>query len=654
MHISPAFGKAFADWLNEQSAVPVTVAVHDQPLPPFGTPGAVLAPPDRHLVVRGRRLALTRDAEVHSCRPSVDVLFQSVAQVIGRRAIGVLMTGMGRDGARGLLALREAGAMTLAQDEATSIVFGMPREAVLLGAAQRPHSPAGRDRAGAGRAGARRGEIVTPRVLIVDDSLTVRMDLEEAFTEAGFAPVLCADLAAARQALAREPVALAVLDVLLPDGDGIELLGEIRANPATAPTPVLLLSTEADVRDRVRGLVVGADGYLGKPYDRRNVIDRARELVRQRSAAAPHAPLVLIIEDSATFREELRAALESSGYAVRAAGTGEDGLRLAAQLRPDGIVVDGQLPGIDGVTVVSRLRANPALRHIPCLLLTASLGKDEELRALDAGVDGYVRKEQGTEVVLSRLTSLLRSAVPPTALERQISLTGPKRVLAVDDSATFLDAVTRELEREEYEVLQAPSGEEALQLLASQPVDCVLLDLMMPGMTGEEACRRIKALPGCRDTPVMMLTAHQDQEALLSCLKAGADDYIPKTVEFDVLKGRVRAQLRRKQYEGENRLIQEVVATLRKSEALLGGLFEFAPDAIVVSDRNGIIVRINAQAEAVFGYARSEVLNQPVEMLIPGPLPRTRHESLPHSRTSPTRGGNTRSRTGTVGAPEGR
>jgi two-component system chemotaxis response regulator CheB len=137
MHISPAFGKAFAEWLNDQSSVPVAMAADDQLLPAYGTPGVLLAPPDKHLTVRGGRLRLTDGPEVHSCRPSVDVLFQSVAQEIGRRAIGVLMTGMGRDGARGLLALRDAGAMTLAQDESTSIVFGMPREAILLGAPQR-------------------------------------------------------------------------------------------------------------------------------------------------------------------------------------------------------------------------------------------------------------------------------------------------------------------------------------------------------------------------------------------------------------------------------------------------------------------------------------------------------------------------------------
>jgi two-component system chemotaxis response regulator CheB len=137
MHISPGFGEAFASWLNDQSPIPVSAAIDGEALPPCGTPRVVLAPPDHHLIVRGGRLRLTRDPEVHSCRPAVDLLFQSVAHEIGEGAIAVLLTGMGRDGARGLLTVRNAGGMTLAQDEATSVVFGMPREAIQIGAAER-------------------------------------------------------------------------------------------------------------------------------------------------------------------------------------------------------------------------------------------------------------------------------------------------------------------------------------------------------------------------------------------------------------------------------------------------------------------------------------------------------------------------------------
>jgi two-component system, chemotaxis family, protein-glutamate methylesterase/glutaminase len=137
LHIGKPFGEGFAEWLDNQLPMSVAQATEGEPVPRPGKARVLLARPDRHLVVRDGRLRLTMDPERHSCRPSVDLLFQSVAREFGPSAIGCLLTGMGRDGAEGLLAMRQAGATTLVQDEATSVVFGMPREAIRLGAADR-------------------------------------------------------------------------------------------------------------------------------------------------------------------------------------------------------------------------------------------------------------------------------------------------------------------------------------------------------------------------------------------------------------------------------------------------------------------------------------------------------------------------------------
>ena len=106
----------------------------------YVVPGlALIAPGNKHMVLQlsgARYVARVKDGPpVHHQRPAVDVLFQSVARHAARNAIGVLLTGMGADGAKGLLAMREVGALTLAQDERTCVVFGMPKEAIRLGAA---------------------------------------------------------------------------------------------------------------------------------------------------------------------------------------------------------------------------------------------------------------------------------------------------------------------------------------------------------------------------------------------------------------------------------------------------------------------------------------------------------------------------------------
>ena len=137
-HIPASFSRAFAERLNSVSEMDVCEARDGQPIHP-GT--STVAPGDRHLLV-------VRDGDRHHCklgdgppvnrhRPSVDVMLQSVARHAGANAVGVLLTGMGNDGAHGLLELQKTGAPTIAQDENTSVVWGMPGAAVKLGAADK-------------------------------------------------------------------------------------------------------------------------------------------------------------------------------------------------------------------------------------------------------------------------------------------------------------------------------------------------------------------------------------------------------------------------------------------------------------------------------------------------------------------------------------
>jgi two-component system chemotaxis response regulator CheB len=137
-HISEAFSAGLAEWLGANVPMPVRIARHGDPV----LPGVSVAPADTHMIVSGDRIELTRSAPRHSCRPSVDMLFESAARDYGSEVAGVLLTGMGRDGADGLLAIRRAGGLTIAQDEASCTIFGMPAEAINLGAAEHVLPPA--------------------------------------------------------------------------------------------------------------------------------------------------------------------------------------------------------------------------------------------------------------------------------------------------------------------------------------------------------------------------------------------------------------------------------------------------------------------------------------------------------------------------------
>ena len=140
-HISAGFTAGFAEWLATASGLPVQVAQGGE----IPLPGHVyVAPDDHHLRVGPRgELQTTGDEPHNGHRPSVGVLFRSVAGRFGRRAIGVLLTGMGRDGAEELKLMADQGALTVAQDEESCVVFGMPAEAIRLGAAKFVFPPHG-------------------------------------------------------------------------------------------------------------------------------------------------------------------------------------------------------------------------------------------------------------------------------------------------------------------------------------------------------------------------------------------------------------------------------------------------------------------------------------------------------------------------------
>jgi len=409
-------------------------------------------------------------------------------------------------------------------------------------------------------------------------------------------------------------VCIAVLDVLLPDGNGVELLTELRASADTSGIVVLMLSTESEVTHRLRGLQTGADEYVGKPYDIHYVVARARELLRAKRAETGSPSAILVIDDSVTFREALSEALEEAGYSVEVAASGEEGLRIAAAGRPRAVIVDSVLPGIDGSTVIRRLRLDSALRSVPCLLLTGSEDHQMELRALEAGADAFLRKDEDTEVILARLAALLRSASSSVA-EKPASLLGPKRILAVDDSATYLADLAAVLREEGYDVVSARSGDEALELLAAQSMDCILLDLLMPGLSGRETCRRIKAVPSVRDIPLIIVTAVEDRTVLFDALEAGADDYIQKSAEFGVLKARVRAQLRRKQFEDDNRRIRldQYQAEIEASEARAARVLanSRAELLLMVEQKNRELASAN-QAKTEFLTTMSHELRTPL------------------------------------------
>ena len=191
-----------------------------------------------------------------------------------------------------------------------------------------------------------------------------------------------------------------------------------------------------------------------------------------RASLSPGDTVILVVEDDPAFARILADMVHRKGHRVLAAGDGESGLALAKRYRPTGILLDVMLPGMDGWTVIERLKGDAATRHIPVHFISAT---DDATRGLELGAVGFLTKPVSRESIGSAFDRLLHFAEGRT-----------RHLLVVDDDANARTAVRTLLKDDLVVIEEAASGEEALSKTADTVFDCIVLDLGLPGMSGIE------------------------------------------------------------------------------------------------------------------------------------------------------------------------
>jgi two-component system, NtrC family, sensor kinase len=272
---------------------------------------------------------------------------------------------------------------------------------------------------------------------------------------------------------------------------------------------------------------------------------------------------IVVVEDSETQAFKMRMLLEEQGWEISIAGAAEPALAALRDPLPDLILCDYNLPGMRGDEFCRRIRMNLNTRGIPILMITNSAPATAEIQSLESGADGYVSKSESVEILIARIRALLRKApAQGTTLNPQDSAFGPARLLAIDDSSTYLAFLGEELRSQGYEVETASSGMEGLGRLADEKFDCVLVDLQMAEMDGVEVCRHIAAIQSLNSgVPVIIVTGGAEPGDLNRALQAGADDFISKSVDLAVLRARIQALMRRKLFqEDSGRVVEELKA----------------------------------------------------------------------------------------------
>ena len=237
------------------------------------------------------------------------------------------------------------------------------------------------------------------QALIVEDSTTAADQIRRYLQELGArAEVVAYGTGAVERAIALQPDVI-ILDILLPDADGWSVLQQLKAEPRTQAIPVVVVSV---VDAPARAHELGATGMVLKPIDRaalvgvlRNVTERKQPPIVERAlvvAGHAHRPRVLLAEDNPSNIDTLYDYLQAKGYAVTVARNGAEALIRAQEDRPEVILMDIQMPGMDGLETIQRLRANENTQDLLIIAVTALAMPGDRERCLAAGADEYVRK----------------------------------------------------------------------------------------------------------------------------------------------------------------------------------------------------------------------------------------------------------------------
>ena len=264
---------------------------------------------------------------------------------------------------------------------------------------------------------------------------------------------------------------------------------------------------------------------------------------------------LLVVDDDPVITALLVAALGGPQRQVMAVATTTEAEAALARDRCDLVLLDLFLADEDGRRLLQRWRTAPETRELPVFILSADVGPEVKRECYVLGADGYFEKPLDVGVLAAAVEGRLARAAgrhpapaPPAGLPRPAAPgpSGPARILVADDDRLIVSIVTHRLGKAGHSVLAAADGGAALRAIAEAPPDLLILDVKMPVMDGHELLRRLRADPGTRTLPVILLTALGGEEDVVKGFALGADDYLVKPFSPTELTVRVDRLLQRR------------------------------------------------------------------------------------------------------------
>jgi len=318
---------------------------------------------------------------------------------------------------------------------------------------------------------------------------------------------------------------------------------------------------------------------------------------------------ILIIENNLMNLDMAAELLGRAGHDVITAESATEGIKFARLKSPDLILMDLGLPVIDGLSATRILKSDPLTENIPVVAFTAMVMQSDKEKAFGVGCSGFITKpiDISTFVLLveEHIKDKTDKKIPGknqntyTNNTEKTSIPDYKwhKILIVDDNPMNAELLREILEQINQSSFIAYSGKQALEAAAKEKFDLILLDVMMPEMSGFEVIEHLKADSKTRDIPVIFITALNETEDIIKGLNLGSYEYIVKPFNIDELRARIINALK----------IKDLQDQLKEEKNKLDLIFKFSADGIVMLNSSFKIVSCNEQFIKWFGFSREEI-----------------------------------------------
>ncbi len=386
-------------------------------------------------------------------------------------------------------------------------------------------------------------------LLIIEDDLSFARILIQQGRDKGFKCLAAVGGVEGLQLADRYKPGAIILDIRLPDINGWQVLESLKGNSALRHIPVHMMSAE---EKSIEATQKGAIGFLSKPVTEESL---QTTFGRLENALQGQVRNLLLVEDDPVGCEHISSLIGGQDVRLTTADNGKDALRLLAETKFDCMILDIGLPDMSGFELLSQLK--DLGREIPPVIIYTgrelTRAEEDDLRqytdtVIVKGVKSEERLLDETALFLHRLMSDLPTEKRQmiASLYDQDTMFQDKCILVVDDDMRNAFALSHILEERGMQISIADDGAKALEILAQdKKFDLILMDIMMPGMDGYEAIRRIRQDEELARIPIITLTAKAMAEDRASCMEAGASDYLAKPVEEGRLLSMMRVWLYR-------------------------------------------------------------------------------------------------------------